>query len=996
MLQLKRISKIYKTKKGVSQLALNEVDLTFADSGLYFIVGPSGCGKSTMMNIIGGMDNFSSGEFIIDGKSSVSFKPRDFDNYRNKKIGVVFQNFNLLKELNIKDNIKLSMQMQNKKISDEEIVESIEQVGLVANMLKRMPTQLSGGQQQRIAIARALIKKPQIILADEPTGNLDQTNSIQIFDLLKDLAKDKLVIVVTHNLQLAKRYADTLIIMQDGRVKKIASRKATTSYAPTVPNAETATGGSSEMGGAIARVYPTKDKRAVLSFSKKLAFAFLILKKNWFKTVLLFIMFTFSITMAGVGITASRYDKVATTLNTYTEAKVFNYYLGDGLRYALNADGYEENRTEGSTEPYINTYLSQEKQADLNNNVGADKLVPFYASDMYRGTFGDVEYLVPLDEANMTKLGYKLLGGRLPTNENEIALSHESYKRLALQFFDTQDMVMIGKMLRFEGTKPVGVAEKNDKRNKYYQTYEIVGFVDTGLKAYESLCKKSYKVDDKDYEYNWRTAYQTELNSGKHCLAFFTPSFFNEKYLNMQESGLFVQKYDKEIQPGDKPTYYQTQLFGPYNYKAMQSTFAGLNGGKNLIENLQMYSLKGIDELKDNEIICNFSTMKNVFSFAEGGDGGVGFNEYQAVVDVAQSKSTENQVIINLANRTIKDSQAVLDSPLTSVEAKQKATERIAQANLDIAAATIKIKEATAEMKVAIERYSEIMNSAIFANNGVTYKTKMLHDWKSERQLYRGNEEVELKIVGFYFPIEDGADFGAIFENAPLKQDITTEITEEVGQKLGNAFASDSLYRKLTYNTGIASYMMTTPDINDMNYISSNNYSIELLYEGDLKIADLRADTLKNVSMWLSIAFGLISLFLMANYFISTVRENQKQVGVLRAMGASVGDTMGIFLLEGIFIAIMVSALAIGFIFPMTYLLEGKINLAFLAPIFPSAQAMATASSKYAISLIKTLTVSWQELVAMAGISFVFAAVFTIIPLLIMLNKKPVEMLRRK
>ncbi|MEG1608355.1 MAG: FtsX-like permease family protein, partial [Clostridia bacterium] len=235
-----------------------------------------------------------------------------------------------------------------------------------------------------------------------------------------------------------------------------------------------------------------------------------------------------------------------------------------------------------------------------------------------------------------------------------------------------------------------------------------------------------------------------------------------------------------------------------------------------------------------------------------------------------------------------------------------------------------------------------------------------------------------------------GWDNSAVIPGAPPSKPI------EKGVQYGNAFASDALCKNMTYNQGIASYMLAQPDLNDMRYVSGANYTIDLLYKGDLQIADVRATTLKQVSMWISLAFGLISLFLMANYFISTVRENQKQVGILRAMGASVNDTMSIFLLEGVFIALVASALAIGFIFPMAYMLEGKINLAFLAPIFPSAQTMATASSHFAISLIKTLTVGWEELVGMAGISFTFATVFTIIPLSIMLNKKPVEMLRRK
>ena len=217
MIILNKISKTYKSKSKVMTKALDNVSFTLPDKGLYFILGKSGSGKSTLLNIIGGLDKYDSGEILIDGKSSKKFKNKDYDYYRNTYIGFIFQEFNLLDDYNVYDNIMLSKKIQKKKISKLEIDNLLNLVGL-NNLGKRKINELSGGQKQRVAIARALIKDPKIILADEPTGSLDLETGREIFDLLKNISMEKLIIVVSHDRESAIKYADGIIEISDGRI----------------------------------------------------------------------------------------------------------------------------------------------------------------------------------------------------------------------------------------------------------------------------------------------------------------------------------------------------------------------------------------------------------------------------------------------------------------------------------------------------------------------------------------------------------------------------------------------------------------------------------------------------------------------------------------------------------------------------------------------------------------------------------------------------------
>ena len=217
MIELKNVSKTYKSKKATNTTALNNISIKFPEKGLVFILGKSGSGKSTLLNVIGGLDKYDDGEVIINGKSTKDFKEKDFDAYRNTYMGFIFQEYYLLENYSIEQNIKLPLELQHKKVTEQAIKDALKQVDL-EDISKRKTNELSGGQKQRVAIARALIKNPEIILADEPTGNLDTETGEQIWKILKNLSKDKLVIVVSHDDESAEKYADRIIKIKDGSI----------------------------------------------------------------------------------------------------------------------------------------------------------------------------------------------------------------------------------------------------------------------------------------------------------------------------------------------------------------------------------------------------------------------------------------------------------------------------------------------------------------------------------------------------------------------------------------------------------------------------------------------------------------------------------------------------------------------------------------------------------------------------------------------------------
>lgn len=303
MLELKKISKVYKLEN-FKQKALDNISINFRNCEFVSILGPSGSGKTTLLNIIGGLDNYTSGDLIINGISTKKYNDRDWDTYRNHKIGFVFQSYNLITHQTILSNVELALTLSGVKSKERKkrAKDALKKVGLIEHINKK-PNQLSGGQMQRVAIARALVNNPDILLADEPTGALDSKTSVQIMNLLKEVAKDRLVIMVTHNSDLAEKYSTRIIDLKDGEIKG-----DTNPYNKSDENNET-----------------TKDKKTNMKFLTALSLSLNNLMTKKGRTILT--AFAGSIGIIGIALILSLSSGVQNYINRVQEETLTSYPL---------------------------------------------------------------------------------------------------------------------------------------------------------------------------------------------------------------------------------------------------------------------------------------------------------------------------------------------------------------------------------------------------------------------------------------------------------------------------------------------------------------------------------------------------------------------------------------------------------------------------------------------------------------------------------------------
>ena len=371
MLELINIKKDYPAGSGTVH-ALRGIDLQFRESDFVAILGPSGCGKTTMLNIIGGLDQYTHGDLKINGRSTKGFKDRDWDSYRNHSIGFVFQNYNLIPHQTVLQNVELALTLSgvSKQERRRRAKEALESVGL-GDQLRKRPNEMSGGQMQRVAIARALVNNPDIILADEPTGALDTETSVQVMDILKEVAKSRLVIMVTHNPDLAETYATRIIRMLDGKI--------TDDSAPL--SAEEV---SSHREHDRQRLASTKKERKP---SMSFATSFMLSLKNLFtkKGRTLLTAFAGSIGIIGIALILA----LSTGINDYIDQvqqdtlssypitiEAENLDMG-AMMLTLMSNQWEEGEEHGLDKVYSSSIMYDLMNATLNAEVTTNNLKDF-------------------------------------------------------------------------------------------------------------------------------------------------------------------------------------------------------------------------------------------------------------------------------------------------------------------------------------------------------------------------------------------------------------------------------------------------------------------------------------------------------------------------------------------------------------------------------------------------------------------------------------------
>ncbi len=609
MLEVKNLKRVYKVKGGKPVYALNDVSLKFPETGLVFILGKSGSGKSTLLNVMGGLDNVDDGEIIINGKSSKTFTKVEMDSYRNTYLGFIFQEYNILSDFTVKENIALALQLQHKKVTDEVINNILEEVDLVGYG-KRKPNELSGGQKQRVAIARALVKEPKIIFGDEPTGALDSNTGKQVFETLKKLSQTRLVVIVSHDRDFAEHFGDRVIELKDGQVISDITKTAVIS--------EKTNDGLAFVGDNIIRLdknRPLKEEdlplinKAIANSEKEvyivadahvnnalceaakidkdgnreefvdtdpdqikmgddtfkpiksrfsLGRAFRMgaksLRVKPFRLVMTVLLSTVAFTLFGSSLTLSFFNSKSAVTSTISKNEItsLSFSISDEKNLGLTDERIAS--IEAETGAKI-TYLDP-IYADLNIPSSQQDL--FHARQ-YRG-------MVPIDDQSLSNLGFSLVAGALPASESECAISlyaYYSYKDLGIGSNASSSNYVAPESVDYSkviGTQ-ITVSNRNDGTANYYT---VSGIIDTklpeNLAAYRNKIDKiDGTSDDGKSLYYLSSGYQTSL----HTSIFVKQSSAREKDIVIS-SARFEQGADKDscnMEVGYYPTHKENFFF---------------------------------------------------------------------------------------------------------------------------------------------------------------------------------------------------------------------------------------------------------------------------------------------------------------------------------------------------------------------------------------------------------------------------------------------------
>lgn len=566
MITLKNVTKVYTTKRGLKTTALKGVDLQFGDSGLVFILGKSGCGKSTLLNVLGGIDAPTSGEIVIDGVSSAAFTPADYDAYRNTYVGFVFQEYNLISDYTVSQNIALALELQNKKTNPDEIDGILKKVDLINEKGRtlggRKVTELSGGQKQRVAIARALVKNPKIILADEPTGALDSKTGKELYELLKELSKDKLIVVVTHDRDGAFQYGDRIIELVDGKVV-------------------------SDNGEEIAAPVEKKESpdfiRGRLPVKRAFAMGVNGLRHKVFRLILSIVLCVTTFIAFGFSVTALTTDPYSTQFDTMTANGLQLFSVKSyNTEYTKQSDGF------GNVTAIP---ISERQKEAMRENLGNEPIELFAADGIYREKGGRLLYGIEpflgadsarLEELKYSKPYYALATSGLETLVELDPSSGESDANLKVDSrFRTQSLCRLPQTddeialtdLQFELFKEFGyedddgsvmrIRTPDDLIGKKLGRFTVCGVYSTEVDASNFIKYKemsSYDIDNNHITLNFYAAKSSVISFGFVCKGTYgdvEPDRYMMKYAGDTSA---VKKMIKQMTYSDSNREYEAAI----------------------------------------------------------------------------------------------------------------------------------------------------------------------------------------------------------------------------------------------------------------------------------------------------------------------------------------------------------------------------------------------------------------------------------------------------
>ncbi len=1001
MLEIRNLLKKYKTKGGAEVRALDGVSLCFEEKGMVFLLGKSGSGKSTLLNLCGGLDTPDSGEIVIKGKSSKDFSQADFDSYRNTFIGFVFQEYNILNEFTVEDNIALALELQGRSKDRKQVAELLRQVDL-SEYAKRKPNTLSGGQKQRVAIARALIKNPEIIMADEPTGALDSNTGKQVFETLKKLSREKLVIVVSHDREFAEEYGDRIIELKDGKIEsdviktRIAAVKASenvsfigkdtisvrkgTELSKTdverinqfllsaerdviISSGEKEIGEfrrvahideegaresfrATEASDVKQKTYRPEESRFIrskLPARHAIRIGASSMKVKPFRLVFTVFLSLVAFVMFGLFSTLTFYNKTETALETYLRSDYEFLSLQNNYRYTgISYRGNEEvSRYEGSKQTLFTP-------ADLHE----------YREEYGDGVLGIFNY-VPAESAYMASYGMQNVNAVRSEYYNtrirgfgEFVATSEEWQNRMLTETDLSalgpDDIIISSYL-FESLKASEIRDIGTGAVLKIEDYDdIVGTTvalepQNGKSAVPLTIQGVYRMDmPEKYEAlkgdnataygDLRTEWSLELEYGLYSVVLVSDTFYeaHQAQMSMNDTGNATYIY-APIQAvlGETVTTYVNQI----------NMLAPRTG--------TVYYLDGrtTGYLGDKEVVWHYAALYDTVQeiLAE---------HYRSMEQ--QIMASESDPVLqaqkleearNWYGQYIRYNEILTWGYYYDGETSEYIT--VSQAEID-----------TAMQLIAAEVFSEM-------------------DFQIQLFVDTGAEVGEYEIVGLLYGTADGSQDALYlsdgdFRNMMVFMDTLgygywteymseyTEPSDAMYASLSVPLSSENVLRSLLYSEGQIGADETS--IRCRSVISVRLDNIHMMI-----------DQLEQIFLWVGIVMAAFAMLLLFNFISVSISSKQKEIGILRAVGARSADVFKIFYAEAAMIASICFILSV----IASYLLCGILN----------TQIAGTLGA--AIFVFGPLSA-----LIMLGIAVVTSVIATFIPVYGIARRKPVESIR--
>lgn len=960
MLELKNVSKIYKTKSG-DVYALNSINLYFEETGLVFITGKSGSGKTTLLNCIGGLDNFTEGEIFIKEKSTKNFTKSDYDSYRNTYIGFVFQEYNLLDNLSIKKNISLATELQAIKNNEDKIKEILKKVDL-EGVENRKPQELSGGQRQRVAIARALIKNPSIIIADEPTGALDSESGHQILSLLKKLSKEKLVIVVSHDLENANKFADRIINLKDGKIEsditinvdnnknyniledqdilsvkrganlKDADLKRIKQAVLNGKNLTVSDSINTTKQKTIIKtkkVYDTSSPfiKTHMSFIDTIKLGLNTLKTKPIRLVITILLCAIAFSIFGIFDALSIYNESRLTVNALSSTITNGINISSFIKednnntYDINVNESLLNTLEKQTKydfkgVYNSYYVGTSIPSELNNN-NAYTISKYY---YYKSLRGVVEF----NEADLNNYNFNLVDGRLPNDFNEMAIS-EYFANCMVNWWYTYKnqnnesitIKNINQIINTENPLTLTIGTTGHK-----VSYKIVGIINTGKisKKFDSLLdnfENGSTLDQNEF-FNY-------INNGFYLFGFVKPGFVDNA----------IKKYNTLTKYVNKAYAYQFSTTLSVDQSpaitANIDNFYNFNDLQNLSNSNYVFINNNKTTLSGNEILLDVKQFEFIFAdlinfLKANANNNPNFENYASEI--------ENYISLMTKNVSVLDKLNAVKGALTYLNEIQSSIDQINGINRP---ESVFNRELIVK-KLDTSKYQEGSNNLVevkFKNN-------------------------KFKVVGFYTGIN----------LTPTNSIITSS---EGLTNLGINLAQGNYSNFIATNTGnantnkLSSLFLNT---NGVCYNCNNNAIAMVKANKDF------FSKLSLLFLIVSAVFAMFSIIMFSNFISSSIKNKYNEIGILRAMGARGIDILKMFVIEAIALAIINAILAsiialVGCTFVNIFL------------------------SNYLSIYIPLAAFRFRQVLIIFALSILFGAISAIIPIASISKQKPVETIRK-